>query len=318
MKRRFLLPAALLLLCAACTTAPTNTSNTNAANSNAANSNAANSNTRAAAAWTNEDVIAHDRAAWDAIKRKDSAAFSDMLAPEFVDVTPEGIFDKAGTVNGVKSYDLTDVTLGDFKVIKIDDDAAIVTYTVSLKGSDGGKPIPADNKAYHSTAKVWRGGKWLAVYHQSSPQMPPPPTPASAATSPSPAATAATAASTPAATTADAEANEKLVWDALKRKDWNAFAGYLADDQLEVWGAGVNNKAQTVEGVKAVDFSDFTLSDFKTVPLDADAKLVTYTVKGTGPDKKPFTEYSASVWASRGGRWLALFHQGTPVAPAAK
>lgn len=316
--KRMLLPSAALLLCAAaaCTTAPTNTTNT--ANTNAANANAANSNTRAAATWTNDDVIAHDRAAWDAIKRKDSAAFSDMLAPEFIDVTPEGVFDKAGTVEAVKAFDLTDVTLGDFKVLKIDDAAAVVTYTVSLKGSDGGRPFPADNKAYASTAKVWRGGKWHAVYHQSSPVMPAPPTPASAASSPSPAASAATAASTPAATSADAEANEKLVWDALKRKDWNAFASFLAEDQLEVWGTGVNTKAQSVEGVKAVDFSDFTLSNFKTVPLDADAKLVTYTVKGTGPDRKPFTEYGSSIWASRGGRWLAVFHQGTLAAPPAK
>ena len=317
MKRMLPLPAALLLLCAACTTAPTNTANTNA-NTNAANINAANANSRAAAAWTNDDVIANDRAAWDAIKRKDSAAFSDLLAPEFIDVTPEGIFDRAGTVDSVKALDLSDVTLGDFHVIRINDAAAVVTYSVSLKGSEGGRPIPADNKAYHSTAQVWRGGKWLAVYHQSTPQTNAPPTPAPAAASPSPAASAATAASTPAATTADAEANEKLVWDALKRKDWNAFAGYLAEDQIEVWGTGRLDKAKSVEGVKSVDFSSFALSDFKTVPLDADAKLVVYKVRGTGPDGKPVNEYGSSIWASRGGRWLAVFHQGTPIAPAAR
>lgn len=308
---KLLLPAALLL-CAACAPAPTNSTNTNA-NANAANTNAANANSAAAPAWTDDEVIASDRAAWDAIKRKDWAAFPDMLAPEFVEVTPDGVSDKAGTVESIKKFDITEATLSDFKVVKIDNDAAIVVYTVTSKGTMDGRPIPADGKAYHSTVKVWRGGKWLAVFHQVTPSVPIPPPAPSAAASASPAASAAaTPAASPAAATADAEANEKLIWDALKRKDWNAFASYLAEDQVEVWGTGVNTKAQSVKGVQSVDFSDFQMSDFKSVPIDADAKMVVYTVKGTGPDKKPFTEYSSSVWANRGGKWLALFHQGTP------
>ena len=309
---KLLLPAALLLLlcAAACAPAPTNVANTNA-NTNAANTNAANANSASAATWTDADMIAGDRAAWDAIKRKDWAAFTDMLAPEFVDVTTDGDLDKDGTVAYVKKFDLTEATLSDFKVVKIDNDAAVTVYTVASKGTIDGKPIPADSKMYHSTVRVLRGGKWLALFHQGTPSIPiPPPAPAASA---SPAASAAASpAASPAATTADAEANEKLVWEALKRKDWNAFAGYLAEDQLEVGGSGVNTKAQSVKGVQAWDFSDSVLSGFKTVPIDADAKMVIYTIKGTGPDKKPFTERSSSVWANRGGKWLAVFHQGTP------
>lgn len=306
---KLLLPAALLLCAAACAPAPTNSTNTNA---NAANTNAANANSAAAATWTDADMIAGERAAWDAIKRKDWAAFTDMLAPEFIDVTTEGDLDKDGTVAYVKKFELTEATLSDFKVIKIDNDAAIITYIVTSKGTVDGKPIPADGKMYHSTVRALRGGKWLAVFHQGSPAMPPPPTPVPSASA-SPAASAtATAAASPAAATSDVEANERLVWDALKRKDWNAFAGYLAEDQLEVGGMGVNTKAASVKGVQAWDFSDAVLSGFKTVPIDADAKILIYTVKGTGPDKKPYNERSASLWANRGGKWLALFHQATP------
>ncbi|MCA1816786.1 MAG: hypothetical protein LC746_10340, partial [Acidobacteria bacterium] len=46
-----------------------------------------------------------------------------------------------------------------------------------------------------------------------------------------------------------------------------------------------------------------------------DATIVMYTVKGTGPDHKSFTEHHATVWAMRGGKWQAVFHHGTPVGP---
>jgi hypothetical protein len=311
--KRISLPA-LLLLCAAtaCAPAPTNSTNTNA-NANGANSNSANAN-RSAASWTNEDVIGGDRAAWDALKRKDYAAFSDMLAPEFVDVTPEGVMDKAGAVAALKTFELTDFTLSDFKVVRIDDDAAITSYAAVAKATAGGKPLP-ESKWYHSTVKVLRGGKWLAVFHQETQEAaaPPAPAPTAAAAAASPAASAsASPAATAAATTADVEANEKLIWDALRRKDWAAFAGYLAEDQIEVWGTGVQGKAESVKGVQNVDFSTFTMSDFKAVTIDADARIAIYTVKGTDRGR-PFTEHTATVWANRGGRWLALFHQGTPV-----
>ncbi|MCA1615534.1 MAG: nuclear transport factor 2 family protein [Acidobacteria bacterium] len=165
---KLLLPAALLLCVAACAPAPTNSTNTNA-NANAANTNAANANSAAAPTWTDDDVIAGDRAAWDAIKRKDWVAFPDLLAPEFIDVSPEGDRDKAGTVAFIKKVDITEATLSDFRVVKIDNDTALTVYTVTSKGTIDGRPIPADGKMYHSAVKVWRGGKWLAVFHQGTP-----------------------------------------------------------------------------------------------------------------------------------------------------
>ncbi|HEX9917560.1 MAG TPA: hypothetical protein VGA87_00260, partial [Pyrinomonadaceae bacterium] len=47
--------------------------------------------------------------------------------------------------------------------------------------------------------------------------------------------------------------------------------------------------------------------------FDADASLVTYRINGTGPDGKPFEERAGSIWANRGGKWMAVFHHGTPV-----
>jgi hypothetical protein len=339
MKRIYLCAALLLFGAAACAPAPTDNANSNA---NMSNMNAANSNTMAATAWTNDDVISNEKKAWDAIKTKDYAAFDAMLDTNFIDVTRTGVLDKAGTLAEVKTFALTDVTLSDFKVIKLDNDAAVVVYTVALKGSVNGKPIPANAPSErHATAKVWRGGKWLAVYHQETPSIPiPPPVNAGAAANSNGANAknantadslkntnavgaknannAATTAASPAmlTTTADAEANEKMVWDAFDKKNISGFEGVLTDDSLEVEDNGIYTKAASVDMIrKMLDSASFksTLSDFKTVTLDDDAKVVTYVAKSNYKGAPPLGVRHSTVWVNRGGKWMVAYHQGTTI-----
>ena len=106
---------------------------------------------------------------------------------------------------------------------------------------------------------------------------------------------------------------ENQVWDALKRRDWNAFASLLASDQIEVYHYGISDKSQSVDGVKQINFAGATLSDFKELKIDPGATLVTYLVKS--PDKafNRAGERHTTIWANRGGKWLAVFHQGTHV-----
>jgi hypothetical protein len=320
--KRMLLPAALLLCAAACAPAPsTNTAATNAGNMNAANMNAANSNTMSAAAWTNDDIINGDKHAWDLIKSKDYAAFESLLDDNFIDVTPVKVNNKAETVADVKTFDLTDVNLSDFKVVKLDNDAAIVTYTVRLKGSVGGKPIPANAPAErHSTAKILRGGKWLAIYHQGTviePPMPPPP-PSSASNANTNGATT-TASPATLATTADVEADERMVWDTFEKKNLAAFESVLTDDSLEVEPDGVYDKAASVNMIKQMlNAGTFkaTLSDSKTVKLDDDATVLTYTAKSAMKGFPAMGQRHTTVWVKRGGKWMAAFHQGTTIMKA--
>src|SRR6266404_7400429 len=109
----------------------------------------------------------------------------------------------------------------------------------------------------------------------------------------------------------DRVADEKLVWDALKSKNYDAFAAYLAPNAMEIEAGGVFDKSGSVKGVSMFDASKAELSDFKTVKFDDDASLVTYTVKI--PGNKPDTEHHSTIWVHRDGKWWALFHQGTPV-----
>lgn len=129
-------------------------------------------------------------------------------------------------------------------------------------------------------------------------------------------------AATPNASAALAEddliAKEKQVWDALKRKDYDAFAAFLADDEMEVNSNGIYDKAGTIKGVKEIDLSNAMLSDFKVLKLDKDAAVVTYLLKGPTPLFTAEGELHSTVWVKRKGKWLAVFHQGTAVAKPLK
>ncbi|MDQ5844691.1 MAG: nuclear transport factor 2 family protein [Acidobacteriota bacterium] len=261
----------------------------------------------ASPAITETDAIAKEKAIWDAIKNKDYDAFSNFLAAEQLEVLPEGVSDKAQSLAGVKQFEPSELTFSDWKFMPIDKNSFILTYSVTMKGKYKGKEFPAET-ARASSAWVNRAGKWEAIYHQETPVRPPMPTP-TPTSSPSPA-TSPAASPVIAATTDDLEANERMVWDALKRRDYDAFGSFLDAAQLLVVPDGVYDKAGTLKGIQMFDPSKYELSDFKPLKFDADAGLVTYLV--TVPGAKPQQERHTSIWANRGGKWRAIFHQETP------
>lgn len=300
--KRILALVSLLTIAAACATQPSGNKDVTA------NANTGSAMKSTAAAPSESDIIAKEKAGWDAFKRKDADAFKKMLAPDYIEVLDSGTMDTAASIAGMKDYEINDVTFADWKMTTIDKDAVLITYTVNVKGSYKGQPIPA-GPYREASAYVNRNGEWLGIYYQETltQTAPPPPPPTS---TPKP---AASAMAKPADAGPDAAANEKLVWDALKSKNYDGFASYLASDSMEIEADGVYDKAGSVKGVSGFDFSKAELSDWKTVKFDNDASLVTYKVKV--PGMKPVeTGYHSTIWVNRDGKWQALFHMGTPAA----
>jgi hypothetical protein len=262
---------------------------------------------------TEADAITKEKAIWDTIKNKDYDAFGNMLADDQVEVTGEGVLDKAASIAAVKDFEPVELAFSDWKFSSIDKDAFIVTYTVSVKGKFKGKDFPTESSRC-SSAWVNHGGKWLATYHQECPVKPPMPPPAA---SKSPAPAESPAGTTPvAATGPDPIANEKIVWDLFKARNYDGFATLLAPTFVEVESDGVYDKAGAIKGVTGFDASKFVLSDWKAVKLNDDAMLVTYTVKMSGTPGDG--ERASSIWAKQDGKWLAMLHHGgTPVMKAA-
>lgn len=300
--KKFLLLVSALFFAAACSAPSPDREAAPATNANAASE-------PVAAAMTEAGAIANEKAIWDTIKNKDYAAFGNMLADDQLEVTEEGVFDKAGSIASVKEFEPSEVVFSDWKFLSIDKDAFVVIYKVDVKGKYKGKEFPPES-GRASSAWVKRAGKWLAIYHQRCEIRSA--TPPTAAPAKSPAKAAASPAGTPAlATGPDPVANEKIVWDFFKTRNYDAFAAVLAPEFIEVEPTGVYDKAGSVKGVSEVDASKAVLSDWKTIKLDDDAALDTYLVKMPGmPGMSADGERHSSIWVKRDGKWLAIFHHG--------
>ena len=303
--KKILALVSFLVVAAACTSGPP--TNTGTSNANTAG-------TTSTANTPDADATGREKAVWEAFKKKDYDAFSNMLASDYIEIEDDGVYDKTATNTTIKDFVPTDATFSDWKVIPINKDAVLVTYALNLNATYKGKTVPPGP---YRVASAWvnRDGKWLGAYYQETLAKTASATPPAAAASPAAKSAASPAAKAPEAiTSSDPAANEKLVWDAIKSKNADAFAAFLAPDAIEVEPDGVYDKAASAKGITMFDASKTSLSDWKTAKLNTDAALVTYLV--TNPGMKPDKEHHTTIWVNRNGKWMALFHQGTPVAIA--
>jgi hypothetical protein len=309
--KKILVLVSLLIAAAACSNTPPGNKDVTA-NANSANANKG-AETKSAAIVSESDIIAKEKAQWDAIKQKDWDGFGKMLASDYLEVLDDGVHDKAAALTGIKDFDLSDVTFADWKLLPIDKDAVIITYTATSKAKFKGEAVPP-GPYREASVYVNRNGEWMAVFYQETlASTPPPPPPSPKATPPSKQAPSPMA--KPGETGPDATANEKMVWDALKSKNYDAFGSYLASDMVNIQSDALHNKESTLKGVSMADFSKAQVGDWKTVKFDDDASLITYTV--TIPGMKPEKEFHSTIWVKRDNKWEALFHQGTAAAMAA-
>ncbi|PYS25732.1 MAG: hypothetical protein DMF72_00925 [Acidobacteria bacterium] len=295
--KRFLALVSFLVLAAACTNQPMDNKNMT--------SNANSGDKMKAAGPSEADIIAKEKASWDAFRKKDADAFKKLLTPEYFGVNNSGVEDTATSIAAMKDTEISDVTFADWKMTTIDKDAVLLTYTATVKATYKGKSLPP-GPYYEASAYVSRNGEWLDIYYQETLQQKMPMSAATPAPAKSPSSPMAKAADT----TDDPVANEKLVWDAIKSKNYDAFGSYLASDSIEIEPEGLFDKAGSVQGVQGFDASKAEASDWKTVKFDDDASVVTYKVKV--PGMKPNTAYHSTIWVKRDGKWRAFFHMGTP------
>ncbi len=108
---------------------------------------------------------------------------------------------------------------------------------------------------------------------------------------------------------------EKEGWEDLKNHDLAAYGKLIAEDFVAIDESGIVGKAASLKEVTNLSIADYTMEDAKVTMLSPDVALLAYkaTLKGTyeGQDlgSKPY--YYGSVYARRGGRWLAVFTQET-------
>lgn len=110
------------------------------------------------------------------------------------------------------------------------------------------------------------------------------------------------------------------MWEAFKNKDAKPFKVTLAADSVGVGENGVTTKDDTVKMMASMscEVKSYELSDWKLTMINSTTALLTYKGKtdGTCAGVAVPTVWSSTIYANRGGKWLAVFHQETPVSQA--
>ena len=114
-------------------------------------------------------------------------------------------------------------------------------------------------------------------------------------------------------------AREEGFWDAWKNRRADFFKENLTEESVVVVGTGRKGKSQVVEEISKADclVRDYSLADFKAISLSRNAFLLTYRAQQRatcGGKELPATVYASSIYVTRRGVLVRMFHQQTPSA----
>lgn len=115
-------------------------------------------------------------------------------------------------------------------------------------------------------------------------------------------------------------AQETSLYDALSHHDAAAFNAGLGSDFTFIDGTGARlwKRSQTAEILKGCTLASSRLDDAKVTRAAKDVRVVTYRWSGDetcNGHKSPSPVNALSVWRWSGGRWVAVSHSESPVAP---
>jgi hypothetical protein len=134
-----------------------------------------------------KQIVANERAINDAFAKGDVKAFhAGNVAPDAIGIDPTGI-NKINTPEMDKMITSTKISTWNIDGSQfqwIGDTTVVHLYRWTGKGTANGQAIPG--ATWSSTVWTNRGGKWLAVFHQETDAMAPPPAAAKPAAMPAP------------------------------------------------------------------------------------------------------------------------------------
>lgn len=111
-------------------------------------------------------MMAKEKAAWQAFKDKDAAAFQKLVDHDMIGVYAEGISDMAKELSDMKKWDMKSFKISEFKSHSDEKDVVVTNYIVTLKGTYDGK----DASGTYYAGSVWKmeNGQWLAIFHANA------------------------------------------------------------------------------------------------------------------------------------------------------
>jgi hypothetical protein len=105
-----------------------------------------------------------ERSFWKEVKAKHWSELEHHLASNYVAISPEGgRLDKAAAMAQIQRLQLDDYSLGDVQG-EMNTDTFVVTYTVAMRGTFGGQPLPTEPLRMMTVWQKQSAG-WMAIAH---------------------------------------------------------------------------------------------------------------------------------------------------------
>jgi enamine deaminase RidA (YjgF/YER057c/UK114 family) len=112
-------------------------------------------------------IIALEKAGWKAWKEKDPTWYRRNTTEDVMLINSSGVSNKAQMIKDLSACDVKSFALDDFKLVMLNRDAVLMTYTAMQDGVCGGQKIPAQVRS--TVNYVRRGGRWLEAMYMETP-----------------------------------------------------------------------------------------------------------------------------------------------------
>jgi hypothetical protein len=116
-------------------------------------------------------------------------------------------------------------------------------------------------------------------------------------------------------------ANEHAINDAFARGDAKAFYELVDRNGPGINTRGVSKAADIETLLPTARLSSWKMDDTHVLWIDANTAVVYYRLTASGTFAGRTLEsrvYTTSVWRKTAGKWMAVFHQETPLAEPVK
>ena len=120
----------------------------------------------AAAAEIDKALVAQEQALYQAVAKQDKAAFQSLTVADGTWTTSSGFVPMQLLANDLSVFSLSQFTIVNPHVKRLDGDSALVIYPRTAQGTFGGQAVAPT--ALASTVWIRRDGTWRALHHQET------------------------------------------------------------------------------------------------------------------------------------------------------
>ena len=114
-----------------------------------------------------EELISKEKRTWELYKTRDVKALAELTSDDFYDIYPSGeVVDKKQYLQDVLEIEVKDYSLSDFKVVMLNEGAAVVVYKAKAHGVVRGRELKSEVAVTSGWAR--RGGRWLNVFYREN------------------------------------------------------------------------------------------------------------------------------------------------------